>query len=136
MLLEARARGLKPFVGLRSRVPAAARLSANALPDVPWASVLGVPENDTATLLKMLADVIELVRKAKSSIVRLSDIDPPKIRVSAPAVQAFQDALQGEDEFVLLVARRMPNGRYGVIGAVPEDKSLAGRALRKFASSR
>jgi hypothetical protein len=40
-----------------------------------WASVLGVPENDTATLLKMLADVIDLVRKAKSSIVRLSDID-------------------------------------------------------------
>lgn len=40
-----------------------------------WANVLGVPENDTATLLKMIADVIDLVRKAKSSIVRLTDID-------------------------------------------------------------
>ena len=40
-----------------------------------WANVLGVPENDNATLLKMMADLIELVRKAKSSIVRLSDID-------------------------------------------------------------
>ena len=40
-----------------------------------WANVLGVPENDTGALLKNIADLIDLVRKAKSSIVRLSDID-------------------------------------------------------------
>jgi hypothetical protein len=40
-----------------------------------WANVFGVPENDTAALLKMLADLIELVHKTAASIVRLSDID-------------------------------------------------------------
>lgn len=40
-----------------------------------WANVFGLPENDTAGLLNRLADFIELVRTAKSSIVRLSDID-------------------------------------------------------------
>ncbi|HET7595845.1 MAG TPA: hypothetical protein VFK15_02855 [Burkholderiales bacterium] len=40
-----------------------------------WANVLGVSENDTVTLLKMMADLVDLVRKAKSSLVRLTDID-------------------------------------------------------------
>lgn len=40
-----------------------------------WAGVFGVPENDTGSLLKNLADLIDLVHKAKSSIVRLTDID-------------------------------------------------------------
>lgn len=40
-----------------------------------WANVFGLPENDTGALLKNLADLIDLVHKAKSSIVRLSDVD-------------------------------------------------------------
>ncbi|MBI4207827.1 MAG: hypothetical protein HY527_22640 [Betaproteobacteria bacterium] len=40
-----------------------------------WAHVFGVPENDTGSLLKNLADLIDLVHKAKSSIVRLTDVD-------------------------------------------------------------
>lgn len=38
------------------------------------------------------------------------------------------------EEFTLLMARCMPNGRYAVIGAVPHDKTLTERAIRKFAN--
>ncbi len=38
------------------------------------------------------------------------------------------------EEFTLLMTRCMPNGRYAVIGAVPHDKALVERAMRKFAS--
>lgn len=42
---------------------------------VVWARVFGVSDGDTGVLLNNLADLIDLVHKAKSSIVRLSDID-------------------------------------------------------------
>lgn len=39
----------------------------------------------------------------------------------------------GNEEFTLLMARRIPNGRFAVIGAVPYDKTLTERAIRKLA---
>lgn len=42
---------------------------------IVWARVFGVSETDTGALLNNLADLIDLVHKAKSSIVRMSDID-------------------------------------------------------------
>ena len=38
-----------------------------------------------------------------------------------------------EGEFALLMARRMPDGRFAVLGSVPRDKALINRAIRKFA---
>lgn len=40
-----------------------------------WAKVFDVEPNDTAALLKMLADLIGLVSESKSSIERLEDVD-------------------------------------------------------------
>lgn len=39
----------------------------------------------------------------------------------------------GGEEFALLMARRLPDGRIAVIGAVPHDKALTDRAIRKVA---
>ncbi|RED16723.1 PAS domain-containing protein [Parasphingopyxis lamellibrachiae] len=43
-----------------------------------------------------------------------------------------QDA-DSDEEFALLMARRLPDGRIAVIGAVPHDKALTDRAIRKVA---
>lgn len=53
----------------------------------------------------------------------------------APAqdyVTLDQDSDNGE-EFALLMARRLPDGRLAVIGAVPHDKAMTERAIRKVA---
>lgn len=47
-------------------------------------------------------------------------------------VRLDQDADSGE-EFALLMARRLPDGRIAVIGAVPHDNALTDRAIRKVA---
>lgn len=36
----------------------------------------------------------------------------------------------GEEEFVLLVARRVDQGHVGVLGALPEDNAMVQKALR------
>ena len=54
---------------------------------------------------------------------------------NAPAqdyVTLDQDA-DSTEEFALLMARRLPDGRLAVIGAVPHDKTLTDRAIRKVA---
>jgi Na+/phosphate symporter len=40
-----------------------------------WASVFGIDEKDTATLLKSVADLIDLVNETKASLSRLTDVD-------------------------------------------------------------
>lgn len=40
-----------------------------------WSSIFGVPENETGTILKMLADLIQLTHETKAKIEQLDDID-------------------------------------------------------------
>ncbi len=42
------------------------------------------------------------------------------------------DEDDGDEEFALLIARRMPDGRFAVLGAVPHDESLQKRAIKVF----
>ncbi len=42
--------------------------------------------------------------------------------------------LPGDDEFVVLVARRIDGERVGIIGVVPDDKTVMDRALRSITS--
>jgi len=44
---------------------------------------------------------------------------------------AYLEVASGEDEFVLLIARRQEDGRVAVIAPVAGDKALVERALRK-----
>ncbi|MBB5278971.1 hypothetical protein [Pacificimonas flava] len=53
------------------------------------------------------------------------------LRQAAPSAELSLD-VPGEEEFILLVARREPGGRLGVMGAVAEDEKLLDRALRRL----
>jgi hypothetical protein len=58
----------------------------------------------------------------------------PKADVAREAARALESqavlTLPGEDEFIVLVARRIDGERVGIIGVVPDDKPLMDRALR------
>ncbi len=58
---------------------------------------------------------------------------PDMTREAARALEAQAVlTLPGEDEFVVLVARRIDGERVGIIGVVPDDKPLMDRALRSI----
>ncbi|WP_298023179.1 hypothetical protein [uncultured Parasphingopyxis sp.] len=46
----------------------------------------------------------------------------------------LEDETEGTEEFALLMARRIPNGRFAVVGAVPHDKRLTDKAIRSLAA--
>jgi hypothetical protein len=48
----------------------------------------------------------------------------------APAL-AHVDGLPGADEFVLLVARREPDGSLGIVAEVTGDDTLLDRAIKR-----
>ncbi len=58
----------------------------------------------------------------------------PKSDLARDAARALETqavlTLPGEDEFVVLVARRIDGERVGIIGVVPDDKALMDRAIR------
>jgi hypothetical protein len=62
----------------------------------------------------------------------------PKPDTARAAARALESqavlTLPGEDEFVVLVARRIDGERVGIIGVVPDDKPLMDRALRSITS--
>jgi hypothetical protein len=62
----------------------------------------------------------------------------PKPDTAREAARALESqavlTLPGEDEFVVLVARRIDGERVGIIGVVPDDKPLMDRALRSITS--
>ncbi len=61
----------------------------------------------------------------------------PKPDMTRDAARALETqavlTLPGEDEFIVLVARRIDGERVGIIGVVPDDKPLLDRALRAIA---
>jgi hypothetical protein len=60
----------------------------------------------------------------------------PKPDTTRDAARALETqavlTLPGEDEFIVLVARRIDGERVGIIGVVPDDKPLMDRALRSI----
>lgn len=60
----------------------------------------------------------------------------PKPDLTREAARALETqavlTLPGEDEFVVLVARRIDSERVGIIGVVPDDKPMTDRALRSI----
>ena len=60
----------------------------------------------------------------------------PKPELARDAARALETqavlTLPGEDEFIVLVARRIDGERVGIIGVVPDDKPLMDRALRSI----
>jgi CBS domain-containing protein len=93
---------------VRSRVPAAARLSANALPDVPWAGVLGVVLG-VAALRRLLGR-----RKDASGGAAARDIMTPD-----PVCVSEHDTLED-------AARVMVDHNIGAVPVCGADRQLKG----------
>ncbi len=67
---------------------------------------------------------------------RRPDDKPIKPDLTRDAARALAEqaylTLSGEDEFVILVARRVDSERVAIIGVVPDDKPMLDRALRQI----
>ncbi|MEM8695040.1 MAG: hypothetical protein AAGE05_03345 [Pseudomonadota bacterium] len=83
-----------------------------------------------------LKAVVAAERAARRPASKPDRLEAARERLRNAPVQAYVelDDHPGEDEeFTLLMTRRMPDGRLAVIGAVPHDASLTDRAIRKTA---
>ncbi|QLC26006.1 hypothetical protein HFP57_13885 [Parasphingopyxis algicola] len=83
-----------------------------------------------------LKAVVAAERAARRPATRPDRLEAAREELRDAPAQAYveldSDADTGE-EFALLMARRLPDGRLAVIGAVPHDKALTERAIRKTA---
>lgn len=61
--------------------------------------------------------------------VTVAGDDPARARARAITPKMIIES-PGEDEFVILVARRIDHGHIGVLGTLPEDSALVQKALR------
>lgn len=61
-----------------------------------------------------------------------SRLEGIKDRLREAQVQRFDTLDTGDDEFVLVLARRLPGGEIAMVGKVPEDETLLARAARAF----
>ena len=68
--------------------------------------------------------------KAPGALEAPRDALARKLRAVAPT--SFGDLAGEGEEFALLIARRMPDGRVMIVGEVPEDPALLERAARKL----
>ena len=78
--------------------------------------------------LKAIVAADRRERRPEGKLVR-----PDAVRDAARALEGQATlALPGDDEFVVLVARRVDAERVAIIGVVPDDKPLMDRALRSI----
>lgn len=83
--------------------------------------------------LKAVVAAERAARRPASKPDRLEEAREHLRNAPARAYVELDGADDGDEEFVVLMARRLPDGRLAVIDAVPHDKSLTERAIRKTA---
>lgn len=79
---------------------------------------------------------------AEERALRRPEAKPDKLEEARAALRearihdfvTLEDETEGTEEFALLMARRIPNGRFAVVGAVPHDKRLTDKAIRSLAA--
>ncbi|MGB3722503.1 MAG: hypothetical protein WA979_06755 [Pacificimonas sp.] len=83
--------------------------------------------------LKGLVKAERAARRAETKTPKVDSAAAKKtaLRATKPMAQLALD-IPGEEEFVLVVAKRLGNGEFGVMGAVPDAESLLQGALRKL----
>lgn len=79
--------------------------------------------------LKAIVAADRRERRPEGKAVRPDDLRDAARRLESQAILT----LPGEDEFVMLVARRVDGERVAIIGVVPDDKPMMDRALRSIA---
>jgi hypothetical protein len=93
----------------------------------------GLPHGGMRTFLEQypggLKAIVAADRRERRPENKAPKFDTTREAARALASQAVL-TLPGEDEFVVLVARRIDGERVGVIGVVPDDKAMMDRALR------
>lgn len=75
-------------------------------------------------------------RAARRPASKTDRLEQAREQLRNAPVQAYVELTNDESseaEFSLLMARRLPDGRFAIIGPVPEDDALIARAIRKTA---
>ena len=103
-----------------------------------WARRQAVPKGRFATVLEGHAGGLKAVvgeeRKARRPAPAPDPIDAARARLrAAPAAAFVEIEVDAPGEFVLLVARREPDGRMGIVAALA-DEAITDRAIRKVAA--
>lgn len=83
--------------------------------------------------LKAIVAAERAARRPASQPDRLEEAREELRNAPVQAYVELDGDADGDEEFALLMARRLPDGRLAVIGAVPQDKALTERAIRKIA---
>lgn len=81
--------------------------------------------------LKAVVAAERAVRRPASQPDRLEEARAQLRNTPAQAFVTLEEDVDDSEEFTLLMTRRMPDGRLAVISAVPHDKALTERAIRK-----
>lgn len=93
-----------------------------------------VPESAFTSYLEAYAGglkgIVATERTLRRPAARAPVTDGREALRAAPAL-AFVDGLPGEDEFVLLVARREADGSLGIVAEVTGDDTLLDRAIKR-----
>ncbi|WP_299329563.1 hypothetical protein [Parasphingopyxis sp.] len=83
-----------------------------------------------------LKAIVAAERAARRPASKPDTLEVAREALRNAPVQAYVE-LDGEtdsdEEFALLMARRLPDGRLAVIGSVPHDRALTDKAIRKIA---
>ncbi len=95
----------------------------------------GLPTGGMRVFLEQYPGGLKAIVAADRRERRPADkpVKPDNTREAARALESQAVlTLPGEDEFIVLVARRIDGERVGIIGVVPDDKPLMDRALRSI----
>jgi hypothetical protein len=80
-----------------------------------------------------LKGVVKAERRERRPIQIVDPGDQARAALRGAEPLAIVDIQAGNEEFVLLVARREPDGRLAILAPVPPDQGLLDRAIRKCA---
>ncbi|MEO1168257.1 MAG: hypothetical protein AAFW97_06055 [Pseudomonadota bacterium] len=83
--------------------------------------------------LKAVVAAERAARRPASKPDRLEEAREALRNAPAQAYVELDDDTDSDEEFALLMARRLPDGRLAIIGAIPHDTPLTERAIRKIA---
>jgi hypothetical protein len=93
-----------------------------------------VPQGELTSFLERfsggLKGVVQAERRERRPATKTDGGEEARTRLQAAAAIAYIDVEAEGDEFVLLVARREPDGRLAVVAPVRPDKALIDRAVR------
>ena len=108
---------------------------------IAWCQRKAVPRGEASALIsgtpggiKRIVELERLLRRGEDGEPTVRQAPRPAIARKLGAIDPIELAAMGDDgdEFMLVVARRMPEGGIGVLGEVPRDISMLEKAARSL----